>query len=80
MEAMWDLLQITTAMLSALTCRHERRPAQGNGEDGGQIAEQARIGIRPAREEILKSAKREESDGKPQDDVADAQKDSSSSR
>jgi len=42
----------------------------------GQIAEQARIGIRQVREEILKAVKREESDGKAtKDDVANAQKD-----
>ncbi len=42
----------------------------------GQIAEQARIGIRQAREDILKAVKREESDGKAtKDDVANAQKD-----
>lgn len=42
----------------------------------GQIAEQARIGIRQVREEILKAVKREESDGKvTKDDVANAQKD-----
>jgi len=41
----------------------------------GQIAEQARIGVRQAREEILKAVKREEADGKAtKDDVADAQK------
>jgi ribosome recycling factor len=42
----------------------------------GQIAEQAHIGIRQAREDILKSVKREEADGKAtKDDVANAQKD-----
>jgi len=41
----------------------------------GQMAEQARVGIRQAREEILKSVKREEAEGKAtKDDVADAQK------
>lgn len=42
----------------------------------GQIAEQARIGIRQTREEILKSVKKDEADGKAtKDDVANAQKD-----
>lgn len=41
----------------------------------GQMAEQARIGIRQVREEILKIVKREESDGRAtKDDLADAQK------
>jgi ribosome recycling factor len=41
----------------------------------GQMAEQARIGIRQVREDILKAVKREESDGKAtKDDVASAQK------
>lgn len=42
----------------------------------GQMAETARIGIRQAREEILKAVKREEADGKvTKDDVANSQKD-----
>lgn len=41
----------------------------------GQMAEQARIGIRQVREDILKAVKREESDGRAtKDDLADAQK------
>ncbi len=41
----------------------------------GQVAEQARIGIRQVREEILKAVKREEADGNAtKDDVAGAQK------
>jgi ribosome recycling factor len=41
----------------------------------GQIAEQARIGVRQAREEILKAVKREEGEGNAtKDDLADAQK------
>ncbi|QQS22641.1 ribosome recycling factor [bacterium] len=41
----------------------------------GQIAEQARIGVRQVREEILKAVKRAESDGQiTKDDVASAQK------
>lgn len=41
----------------------------------GQMAEQARIGIRQVREEILKAVKREEGDGRAtKDDVAGAQK------
>lgn len=41
----------------------------------GQIAEQARIGVRQVREEILKAVKRAETDGKiTKDDVASAQK------
>jgi ribosome recycling factor len=42
----------------------------------GQIAEQAHIGIRQVREDILKAVKREEADGKAtKDDVVNAQKD-----
>ncbi len=42
----------------------------------GQISEQAKIGIRQVREDILKAVKRDESDGKAtKDDVANAQKD-----
>ncbi len=42
----------------------------------GQIAEQAHIGIRQVREDILKAVKRDEADGKAtKDDVANAQKD-----
>lgn len=41
----------------------------------GQMAEQARIGIRQVREDVLKSVKRAESDGHvTKDDVASAQK------
>lgn len=41
----------------------------------GQIAEQAKIGIRQVREDILKAVKREESEGNAtKDDVAGAQK------
>ncbi len=41
----------------------------------GQVAEQARIGIRQVREEIIKAVKREETDGNAtKDDVAFAQK------
>ena len=41
----------------------------------GQIAEQARIGVRQVREDILKAVKREESEGNAtKDDVAGAQK------
>lgn len=42
----------------------------------GQIAEQAKIGIRQVREDILKAVKREESEGNAtKDDVISAQKD-----
>ncbi len=42
----------------------------------GQIAEQAKIGIRQVREEIIKAVKREESVGSAtKDDIASAQKD-----
>lgn len=42
----------------------------------GQIAEQAKIGIRQVREDVVKAVKREESEGRAtKDDVAAAQKD-----
>ncbi len=41
----------------------------------GQISEQAKIGIRQVREDLVKAAKREESEGRAtKDDVAGAQK------
>jgi len=62
MEANWDLLQNNDGNVIRINLPpHERRPAQGNGEDGWANAEQARIGIRKRGERILKSAKREES-------------------